>query len=188
MYMYIVFIVVNIGTAGRLDVKNEYRSKDIHPQRTSLLCISTMFRIFACLVFVLAISVNACPQRGEPLNITRGLPGWYQPAHSFEIPERWKYKSSDDCKAIDDTIRGLYDPHVERLVANHFQGENVQKRVPCNAQYCIPKKYLELTRRCIPVTYPDWRVSDGEFIYGAEPQYDEDESLVACVCKVIIFQ
>lgn len=110
-------------------------------------------------------------------NISNILP----PKYDFdEIMERIRYRSPANCAGIPQNIIG---PNIPALIAQDLTSDTfVYERVECTVKTCMPPEYAEYSRRCVRVSVPDWRVRDGEFIYGILTTSD------LCVCRIARYQ
>lgn len=124
----------------------------------------------------LPITGIAMPRMSEE-EIDRLL-GRPKPGDDSWIPERWKYKPVEPCKEL---VKAMGSKE-RSLISSDHSGEGLYERIGCNTRHCVPVIYAKFAERCTRISFPDWRINDGEFIYGAEMQ---DK---VCVCKIMNYQ
>lgn len=97
-----------------------------------------------------------------------------------EFMERVRYRQPDDCAGIPKNIIGS---DIPALISQTFTSKtSVYERVICSTKTCMPVEYAEYSPRCGQVSSPDWRLRDGEFIYGVLTTSGK------CICRIAHYQ
>lgn len=133
------------------------------------------------LLFILLITAtlatDTTPWASTVVNMTAAIPAPY----SWEkFMERVRYRQPVNCVGIPKNIIGS---DIPALISQTFTSKtSVYERVVCSTKTCMPVEYAEYSPLCVQVSLPDWRLRDGEFIYGVLTTSGE------CICRIAHYQ
>jgi len=130
------------------------------------------------LLLLIASAVAAdIPWASTVVNMSVATPAPY----SWEaFMERVRYRQPADCVGIPKNIIGS---DIPALISQTFTSKTtVYDRVVCSTKTCMPVEYAEHSPLCVQVSVPDWRVRDGEFIYGVLTSSGK------CICRIARYQ
>jgi hypothetical protein len=133
-------------------------------------------RLLLLLLIASAVSADT-PWASTVVNMSAAIPAPYS---WEEFMERVRYRQPADCVGIPKNIIGS---DIPALISQDFTSKtSVYERIKCTTKTCMPVEYAEYSPRCVQVSLPDWRLRDGEFIYGVLTTSGK------CICRIAHYQ